>query len=198
MGAEGQPWFEAIQLDAEQESKLVELQKAVAAVVNVSEPPPPALAAAAAGPRRHSFDCSWPCLNCHLSARASCLDCLPRLRRTCACLPPSLRPHAAAPPRCSRTGVGVAPRLLHARHLHSLPARAALEREEGDQGGCWVQGAQRTGLRCWRQARAQGIARLAGCSHRPVLAACHPPRPLQMLLETLRWRAEYRPEALHW
>ena len=30
--------------------------------------------------------------------------------------------------------------------------------------------------------------------------ACPRPRPLsaQMLLETLRWRAEYQPQALHW
>lgn len=40
MGAQ-QPWFEALQLDAEQEAKLEELQEAVAAVVNVSELPPP-------------------------------------------------------------------------------------------------------------------------------------------------------------
>jgi hypothetical protein len=110
--------------------------------------------------------------------------------------------------------------LLHAGHVHPLPSRPQLAGGEGHQGVC------RTGRgqQCRRKSTAPLITMHAGRAElRPaaqvnggggggaVSCACRllgclpslgglPPllAPLQMLLETLKWRSEYHPERLNW
>lgn len=120
-----QPWFEA-PLEAEEEKKVAALAAAVAAVVNVRPRSLPA--DSLSGSRCRGCEVWRPWVQ------------LPSIYPACAasCMPAARIAHrsSAALPCLHTTGVGCPARLLHPRHLHPLPAGAALEREEGRQGGC--------------------------------------------------------------
>lgn len=123
-----QPWYEA-PLEAEEEKKVGALAAAVAAVVNVRH-----CLAAFFLRLRGSFPLRQLHRWCKRSFNSNALQQpTPRDRPLpCRCgIVPTRSPRT-----CSTAGVGCAARLLHAWHLHPLPACAVLEREEGDQGGC--------------------------------------------------------------